>query len=181
MAKTAIRRSSLDAVSDKLHRMHKSLREWRPKATLNLALDSSPESKTDSAPLLQREIKTQAVDRGENKSSLTSGFVDFASTPRAFQFCFVTILTYLAVSVIFFSFIFQKDWTVIDSLYFAVVTFTSVGYGDIVPDTNGGKIFTIFFVLFGAVIVGVTVGILGENLLQAHDDNIATLEKKGEF
>ena len=31
-----------------------------------------------------------------------------------------------------FSFIFEK-WTIIDSLYFSVVTFTTVGYGDLYP------------------------------------------------
>jgi len=42
------------------------------------------------------------------------------------------ILTYLLVGMVSFSYIFER-WTLIDSLYFSVVTFTTVGYGDLFP------------------------------------------------
>jgi voltage-gated potassium channel len=38
---------------------------------------------------------------------------------------------------------------VIDALYFTVVTLTTVGYGDIVPVTVGGRLFTIAIILSG--------------------------------
>ena len=40
-------------------------------------------------------------------------------------------------------------------LYFAVITSTTIGYGDISPkNTNLGKIFGIFYILFGVTAVG---------------------------
>src|SRR5262249_43523259 len=36
-----------------------------------------------------------------------------------------------------------------DSLYFTVITLTTVGYGDIVPETQAGRAFTIFLALGG--------------------------------
>ncbi len=36
-----------------------------------------------------------------------------------------------------------EDWTIIEALYFCVVTLTTVGYGDLHPTTAGTQIFTI--------------------------------------
>lgn len=50
-----------------------------------------------------------------------------------------------------------EDWTIIQSLYFSVVTLTTVGYGDLHPTTDGTQIFTIFYILTG---IGVFVALL---------------------
>ena len=50
-----------------------------------------------------------------------------------------------------------EDWTVIESLYFCVVTVTTVGFGDFSPTTPGTQIFTIFYILTG---FGVFVALL---------------------
>ena len=42
-----------------------------------------------------------------------------------------------------------EGWTWLDSFYFSVITLTTVGYGDFSPQTTGGKLFTVFYILVG--------------------------------
>ena len=42
-----------------------------------------------------------------------------------------------------------EGWRYIDAAYFSVITMATIGYGDFTPQTDGGKIFTIFFALIG--------------------------------
>ena len=42
-----------------------------------------------------------------------------------------------------------EGWGWIDCVYFMSATFTTLGYGDVVPKTDEGKIFTVFFMWTG--------------------------------
>ncbi len=50
-----------------------------------------------------------------------------------------------------------EDWTLIQSLYFSVVTLTTVGYGDLSPTRDFSRIFTIIYIFIG---LGVLVAFL---------------------
>ena len=50
-----------------------------------------------------------------------------------------------------------EDWTIIEALFFCVVTLTTVGYGDFTPTSAGAQIFTIVYILTG---FGVLVALL---------------------
>ena len=50
-----------------------------------------------------------------------------------------------------------EDWSLIESLYFSVVTLTTVGYGDFTPTSDYSRIFTIIYIFIG---LGVLVAFL---------------------
>ena len=50
-----------------------------------------------------------------------------------------------------------EDWTIIQALYYSIVTLTTVGYGDFSPTTAGTQIFAIIYILTG---FGVLVALL---------------------
>jgi voltage-gated potassium channel Kch len=42
-----------------------------------------------------------------------------------------------------------EGWSVVDSLYFSVVALATVGFGDLVPTTDVGKLFTVGYIITG--------------------------------
>lgn len=68
--------------------------------------------------------------------------------------------------------------SVFHSLWWAVVTLTTVGYGDVYPVTTGGKMFTFFVLLIGLGIVAVPTGIVSSALQQAREELSANIQSK---
>lgn len=59
--------------------------------------------------------------------------------------------------------------SVFHSLWWAVSTLTTVGYGDVYPVTTGGRIFTFFVLLIGLGIVSVPAGLVASALSKARE------------
>ncbi|MTI87817.1 MAG: ion transporter [Balneolaceae bacterium] len=61
--------------------------------------------------------------------------------------------------------------SIFHSLWWAVATLTTVGYGDISPITMGGKIFTFLILMIGLSVVAVPAGLFASALEDASRDN----------
>ena len=56
--------------------------------------------------------------------------------------------------------------TLPDSIYWAIVTLTTVGYGDVVPITIVGKIIAVFIMILGYGIIAVPTGIVSAEIVE---------------
>jgi voltage-gated potassium channel len=72
------------------------------------------------------------------------------------------ILVSLAFSMIAIgtvTYMWLEGWSAIDALYFSVVALATVGFGDLVPTTDVGKLFTVGYILLG---IGIIAGFASE-------------------
>ncbi len=65
----------------------------------------------------------------------------------------------------------EKFGTVFDSLWWAVVTMTTVGYGDAYPITVGGKLFTFFVLMIGLGFIAVPTGLIVSAMSKARAEH----------
>ncbi len=67
-----------------------------------------------------------------------------------------------------------------DGLWWAVITLTTVGYGDVVPHTLGGRVFTFLILIIGLGIVAVPTGLLSSALSAARaEEKREQMREKG--
>lgn len=63
----------------------------------------------------------------------------------------------------------EKFASVFHSLWWAICTLTTVGYGDVYPVTLGGRLFTFFVLLIGLGVISVPAGIVASALSKARE------------
>ena len=68
-----------------------------------------------------------------------------------------------------------EGWGWLDSLYFSVITLTTVGYGDLSPSTDIGKIFTMVYIFVGLGILIGFITVMGERIA---DQRVKLLKRK---
>ena len=92
-----------------------------------------------------------------------------------FLFATLVLLYIAAMGIHHFEYEAQPERfeSVFSSLWWAVVTLTTVGYGDAYPITVGGRIFTFLILICGMGIVAVPAGLIASGLSRALEDERA--------
>jgi len=81
----------------------------------------------------------------------------------------ISVVTFFLIIVVgAYAYSNVEGWSGLDSLYFVVVTVTTIGYGDLVPQTNLGKIFTMFFSFLGISAAFYFVSMIGASVFKEH-------------
>ena len=112
--------------------------------------------------LLKLFRTTTAFDR------LTRAFVEVRGELIIFGILASLVLYVSAVGIYLFEHEAQPEAfsSIPISLWWAVASFTTVGYGDLVPITTGGRIFTTFVLFIGLGVVAVPAAIVTAALLE---------------
>ncbi|KAF9288132.1 hypothetical protein BGZ68_000749 [Mortierella alpina] len=76
----------------------------------------------------------------------------------------MTLCFYLAIGALIFIYI--EQWNFLEALFFVMVTITTIGFGDVVPITTAGRIFTIFYAAGGIVLLALAVNAIRYVLLE---------------
>ena len=72
----------------------------------------------------------------------------------------VLIVFVLFIFLVSFAYHNIEGWRWLDSVYFTIITSTTIGFGDIAPLTDLGKMFTIFVSLVGIGIAFYTISVI---------------------
>lgn len=111
----------------------------------------------------------ELVDYSQEGSALVAAIYSSRKKIGLFLFCV------LLVTLVFGAFMFliegpENGFTSIPrSMYWAIVTMATVGFGDITPKTPLGQFMTSIIVLIGYGLIAVPTGIFGSHLLQHRD------------
>lgn len=71
---------------------------------------------------------------------------------RLYRLLALATIGVLVFGTVFYHYI--EGWGWVDSYYFCVVTLTTIGYGNFIPQTDFAKIFTTFYIFVGIGIIG---------------------------
>lgn len=97
------------------------------------------------------------------------------------MFIFITLILiyFAAVGIYYFENKPQPEHfsSIFDSLWWAIIALTTVGYGDVYPITVGGKVFTFFILMIGLGIVAIPTGIISSALTNSVDEPKEALDK----
>jgi len=105
---------------------------------------------------------------------------------RSFHKIIIFLFFVLLLTVFMGSFMYVLEYdknpgfsNIPQSVYWAIVTITTVGYGDVAPVTAGGKIMASFIMVLGYAIIAVPTGIITASAMRrGGDDTIKKVEFK---
>ncbi|MCB0328341.1 MAG: potassium channel protein [Bdellovibrionales bacterium] len=98
---------------------------------------------------------------------------------RGFYLAAYLLFALLVVGTLGFELI--EGWTLLQSFYMTVITISTVGYGEVLPMSEEGRIFAAFFIIMAMSITVYAFGVIGQTALEGElfkHRRIAKMEKQ---
>lgn len=70
-----------------------------------------------------------------------------------------------------------EGWRFLDALYMTIITLGTVGFREVYPLSDAGKVFTIFLIIFGVSVIGYIVGSLAQIMFEGQFQRIIGRKK----
>ncbi|KAI3456578.1 hypothetical protein Pfo_013241 [Paulownia fortunei] len=146
---------------------------------LEQAVDSSHHSSRNNALTKSRYRSCKSVP--EQICHPEQNYVASLQHPKSilenkldFKLVLLVLLAYLgAGAVCFFLVRYQikgnKTNGIVDAIYFCIVTMTTVGYGDLVPDSTMAKLLACIFVFIGMALIGLLLSKAADNIVEKQE------------
>ena len=93
-----------------------------------------------------------------------------------FRGLFVLVLVTLAAGTLFYWRI--EGWSLLDAFYFCAITLTTVGYGDLSPQTDAGKLFTVFYLFTGIGLIVAFLNAVARTAVEQRDERRGLLGRR---
>jgi len=93
------------------------------------------------------------------------------------SFIFLYFLFLVTFGTIGFYILGENNWSWVDSIYMTVVTLSTVGYSEVHPLTDAGKIWAVLIIIFGITGIGVLIRTFGEEFIQIEQYRVNKMMK----
>ena len=93
-----------------------------------------------------------------------------------FRGLFVLVVVTLAAGTLFYWRI--EAWSLLDAFYFSSITLTTVGYGDLAPETAAGKLFTVFYLFTGIGLIVAFLNAVARSAVEQREEKRGLLGRR---
>ena len=93
-----------------------------------------------------------------------------------FRGLFVLVIVTLAAGTLFYWQI--EGWSPLIAFYFCAITLTTVGYGDLSPQTAAGKLFTVFYLFTGIGLIVAFLNAVARTAVEQRDEGRGLLGRR---
>lgn len=101
---------------------------------------------------------------------------EYRSVHQQYVYVIYAALALMVGGAIIYRHLLHLSW--VNAFYFCTVTLATVGYGDITPNTDASKIFTIFYILGGVGVIATFANLLVRHASLRRELRVAKRKQK---